>query len=417
MRNDWASFILTIAILSSTHAQEWTRFRGPNGQGRIDVEGIPIQWTEMDYAWKTTLPNAGHSSPVIWGDKVFITCSDKSKATASILGLNANTGQILWQKEYQLIKYPMSAFNTYAASTPAVDADAVYVLWTTTAQFTLIKLDHNGNELWNKEYGPINSKHGPCISPMLYRDIIIFTQESRDNTKGLGSRWLAVNKKDGAIRWQIKRDPTNVKNDYMTPCIYIDPTGKEQLIFSSQCNGVTGVDPISGNILWEVPLSFTGRTISSPILAGDMVIASDGAGSSGKVLAIVKAGTADQAGEILHRIETKLAPFIPTPIVINNRLYTFHDAGTIACWDIQSGKTVWQEKTKNRFYGSPIAMGDRIYCINAKGDVLVLQAGDQFKLLATNPLGEKSQATPAVANSKLYLRTLTSLICVSKTKE
>lgn len=414
MRNYWATFVLAMIMLSGTQAQEWTRFRGPNGQGLTEGTGIPTQWSEADYAWKTVLPQGGHSSPVIWGNRVFITCSDKPHATSTLLALNAETGRILWQKEYRLTKYPMNALNTYAASTPAVDAEAVYVLWTTTAQFTLVKLDHSGNELWKKEYGPINSKHGPCISPMLYRDMVIFTQESRDNTQGLGSRWLAVSKENGDIRWQIKRDPANVKNDYMTPCVYTDPTGKEQLIFTSQCNGVTGVDPANGTILWETPLSFKGRTISSPVLAGDRVIASDGSGTSGKVLAIVKAGTADQAGEVLHRLETRLAPFIPTPVVINNRLYTFHDAGTIACWDIQKGKTVWQEKTSNRFYGSPIALGERIFCINAKGEVLVLQAGDTFKLLATNPLGEKSQATPAVVNGKLYLRTLTSLVCLPK---
>jgi outer membrane protein assembly factor BamB len=413
MRNNWAVLLLTTLVLSCTHAQEWTRFRGPNGQGRIEAPGIPVQWTEADYAWKTALPHAGHSSPVIWGDRLFVTCSDKSKATGIVLGLNASTGHILWKKEYQLTKYPMNALNTYGASTPAVDADAVYVLWTTTAQFSLVKLDHSGQELWKKDYGPINTKHGPCISPMLYRDMVIFTQESRDNSKGLGSRWLAVNQKDGAIRWQIKRDPTGVKNDYMTPCVYTDPTGKEQLIFSSQCNGVTGVDPLSGQIIWEVPLSFKGRTISSPVLAGDLVIASDGAGSSGKVLAMVKAGSAGKTGEVLHRIETRLAPFVPTSIVLKNRLYTFHDMGTIVCWDLQTGKPIWQEKTKSKFYGSPIAVGERIYCISTKGEVLVLQAGDEYKLLATNSLGEKSQATPAVANGKLYLRTLTSLACVT----
>ena len=412
MRTHWTFFLVTITLLSYAQAQEWTRFRGPNGQGRVDVKGIPIQWTEADYEWKTPLPDEGHSSPVLWGNRVFVTCSDKRNATASVVGLNAETGKMLWQKNYQLTEYPMNPLNTYAASTPAVDAQALYVLWTTTAQFTLVKLDHKGNELWKKAFGPIDSKHGPCISPMLYQDMVIFTQESRDNTKGLGSRWLAVNKKDGAIRWQIKRDPTKVKNDYMTPCVYTDPSGKEQLIFSSQCNGVTGVDPENGDILWEVPLSFKGRTISSPVLAGDVVIASDGAGTSGKVLAMVKAGTASQPGRLLHRLETNLAPFIPTSIVVNDRLYTFHDSGAVVCWDIQKGKPVWQEKTRKRFYGSPIAIGDRIYCINSKGEVMVFQAGDQYRLLAITPLGDKSQATPAVANGNLYLRTLTSLICV-----
>lgn len=413
MRHNATVWILMALTLSGASAQEWTRFRGPNGQGRIDAPGIPIQWTEADTLWRTALPDEGHSSPVIWGDRVFITCSNKPGATATIMALHADTGRILWQKEYSLSKYPMNALNTYAASTPAVDADGVYVLWTTTAQFTLVKLDHTGREIWKKEFGPIHTKHGPCISPMLYRDMVVFTQESRDNTQGLGSRWLAVDKADGTIRWQIERNPAGVKNDYMTPCIYTDASGRDQLIFSSQCNGLTGVDPRTGDILWEVPLAFKGRTISSPVLAGDLIIATDGAGSSGKVLAIVQAGSETQAAAVRHRIETRLAPFVPTSIVVDKRLYTFHDGGTIACWDIQNGKTLWEEKTSSRFYGSPIAVGQRLYCINTKGEVLVLQAGDTFQLLATIPLGEKSQATPAVAGGKLYLRTLTSLICVA----
>jgi outer membrane protein assembly factor BamB len=242
--------------------------------------------------------------------------------------------------------------------------------------------------------------------------MIVFTHEheSSSNNKGLGSRWLAVDKRNGDIRWELARKTE--RNSYMTPCVYTTSTGQDQLIFTSLAHGVSAVDPLTGTVLWEVPNVFDGRTIGSPVLMGDKIVATSGAGSSGKVLVVVQAPQTDQPARVLHRIETDLAPFVPTNLALGNRLYTFHDQGTIGCWDIDKGQPVWTEKTPYKFYGSPIALGQHIYCITTKGEVLVLQAGDTYQALAITPLDEKSQATPAVSDGRLYLRTLTQIVCV-----
>lgn len=402
--------IVWLITQSICWGQSWTRFRGPNGQGVVADTSFPTTWSVEQVQWKTTLPDEGHSSPVIWGDRLFVTCGSKSPAEGTLLCLDIQSGRILWQKTYALQKYPMNALNHYAATTPAADAERVYVLWNSTAQFTLAALDHMGQPQWQQTYGPMHSKHGPCISPMLYGELVVFTQESRENEKGLGSRWLAVNKRNGEIRWEIKRE--NSRNDYSTPCVYTTDAGQDQLIFTSLSHGVTGVDPNTGTILWEISEVFKGRTIGSPVLMGDLIIGTSGAGSSGIVMVVVQAPKAGQPAKLLHRIETKLAPFIPTNLALDHRLYTFHDTGTISCWDINQGETLWTEKTPHRFYGSPIAIGHQIYCPNAKGEVLILQAGDRYQELALHPLGEKTQATPAFVNGRLYLRTLTHVLCL-----
>ncbi len=411
MTHRWIVQLLLVLLLAATvHAQQWTRFRGPNGQGVIGAQGIPTQWTASDYAWRTTLPGEGLSSPVVWGDKVFITSCREAGPEGIVLALDAATGDIVWQKTYPLPKYMMNSLNSYAASTPAVDAERLYVLWPTADELTAVALDHDGNEIWSKAFGPITSSHGPCVSPVLYDDMVIFTQEQRENDKGLRSRWLALDKATGAIRWQLPRD--DAKISHISPCVFTEASGADQLVFSSLAHGVTGVDPQTGKVLWEVPNLFDGRTIGCPVIAGDYVVATCGASASGSVMAVIEPGAASRPARLVHKIENRLISFIPTPIVVGQRLYTFHDQGTISCWDVAKGEPIWSQRYPGRFHGSPIAIGDRLFCTTTEGQVLVLAASDEYRLLATNDLAEKSESTPAVANDRLYLRTLTTLTCL-----
>ncbi|MBN1362487.1 MAG: PQQ-binding-like beta-propeller repeat protein, partial [Sedimentisphaerales bacterium] len=165
----WTVRLLPILLLATTtRAQQWTRFRGPNGQGPADAQAIASEWKSSDYAWRATLPGEGLSSPVVWADKVFVTSCHESGPVGLVLALDAGTGDILWQKTYALTKYMMNSSNSYAASTPAVDAERVYVLWPTADELTAVALDHEGHEAWTKDFGSIRSNHGPCVSPMLY---------------------------------------------------------------------------------------------------------------------------------------------------------------------------------------------------------------------------------------------------------
>lgn len=411
MLDRWMVRLLSVLLLAAAgQAQQWTRFRGPNGQGAVSAPDIPAAWTPSDYAWRTTLPGEGLSSPVVWADRVFVTSCRRSGPEGVVLALNAATGDILWRRTCSLAKYQMNSANSYAASTPAVDADRLYVLWPTADELTAVALDHAGNEKWIKTFGPITSNHGPCVSPILYEDMLIFAQEQRENDKGLRGRWLALEKATGEIRWQLPRD--DAKISHVTPCVFTDASGVDQLIFSSLAHGVTGVDPRTGKVLWEIPDLFDGRTIASPVVAGRYVVATCGAGASGTVMAIIEPGAASRPARLVHKIESRLIPFIPTPIVVADRMYAFHDQGTISCWDVAQGEPLWSQRYSGRFHGSPIAIGDRLFCTTTEGQVIVLAAADEYRLLATNDLAEKSASTPAVANDRLYLRTLTSLVCL-----
>jgi len=389
----------------------WARFRGPNGQGVVESASLPVQWNADSVAWKTTLPGTGHSSPVIWKNQVYVTYSIEQPLQGVVAGLDTATGQVLWKTSYPLKKSRLNSLNNVAASTPAIDAKYLYVLWPSEDELVLTALAHDGDKKWSQNFGHVNSRHGICVSPMVYHDLVIFSQEQYEKNPTLESRWLAVDRRNGEIRWALKR--SNRSPSYITPCLYTDPSGQDQLIFTSQAHGMTAIAPDTGRVLWELPDVCADRTVGSPVLAGHCIIAASGSGGGGKTLVFVQPGSKHTPPRILHTVKNKQIPYTPTMLVVKDRLFAFRDSGTLACWNIQSGTPLWSEPLKHRFHGSPIAVGDHLYCISTKGDVVVVRAGDTYQPLAVNPLGEKSHATPAVAGNRIFLRTLSTLTCVT----
>lgn len=404
----------TPCLSKVTSHTNWHRFRGPNGQGVVEPPSVPVRWDADSVAWKTTLSGTGHSSPVIWQQQVYVTYSTKDPLQGVVAALDAATGHILWEVPTPLKKSRMNSLNNAASSTPAIDADGLYVMWPDGDDLLLTALGHNGKKRWSKSYGRVHGRHGICVSPMLYQDLIIFSQEQYEKGTEQPGRWLAVDCKDGDIRWELKRN--NRSPSYVTPCLYTAPSGQEQLIFTSQAHGVTAVAPDTGELLWELPDVLPDRTIGSPVLAEDCIVATGGSGGGGKRMVFVRPGTKTSQPELLRTIKDKLTPYTPTMLVLDNRLYTFHDRGAVACWDIQTGKPLWSESLKHRFFGSPIAVGDYLYCISIKGDVVVLKAGESYQEPTVMPLGQESQATPAVSNGRLFLRTLSNVTCVTSTR-
>ena len=400
---------ITVLLCGLLRADQWTRFRGPNGQGHSPATNLPTSWNPEDYRWTTTLPGPGHSSPVIWGDKLFITCCDPETPSGTILALSTSTGEILWQKTYPLEKAQMNTLNSYASTSPVVDKDGVYVIWPTVNDTIVVALDHVGNEIWKETFGETVCKHGPSVSPMLFDGLVIFSHEQEANDRGLNSRWLALDCKTGQIRWDTPRN--NERLSYSTPCVYTDTVGKKQLIFSGHAHGISGVDPKTGTVLWDAG-NFTARTVASPVVGESIVVATCGAGGSGKVLEAVKPGLEGRPAEKLYTIEDRTVPFVPTPLLAGKRLYTFHDGGTVVCRNVETGDVLWSEKPGGKFYGSPVCANGVIYCINTDGEVIVLKEAAEYQKLATVPLGEKSQATPAVADGVMYLRTLTKVMAL-----
>ena len=416
----WKGFLPAVVVLfaSVLHGQEWTRFRGPEGQGISQAKTIPVKWTENDYAWKVKLPGTGHSCPVVWRDKVFVTSGDQKAALGILLALSASDGEVLWQKQYKLASYPVNRLNTYATATPAVDADCVYVLWPTPKETLLVAVDHSGEERWKRTFEGVRCQHGAGSSPIVAGNIVVFTIEHEADTNDMDSAWIAVDRKTGQTRWKLPRQ-TNPKTSYSTPCVYSPASGAPQLIFSSLAHGISSVDPETGAVLWEMKSAFISRVISSPVIADGLVIGTCGDAGVGKRLIAIRPGVGGKPTPPAeaYKIDNSTVPYIPTSLAKADLLFTFSDRGYVSCLRTATGQQLWREKPAAKFYGSPVWIDERLYCIAANGDVVVIKAGPAYELLAVNPLGEQSHATAAVAGERMYLRTYSRLFAVGGGKQ
>ncbi|HUT47126.1 MAG TPA: PQQ-binding-like beta-propeller repeat protein, partial [Sedimentisphaerales bacterium] len=183
-------------------------------------------------------------------------------------------------------------------------------------------------------------------------------------------------------------------------------------------HGMTGVDPGMGKVIWEVASAFPARVVSSPVIAGELLIGTCGDGGSGKRLTAIRPGTKDgsiQATEA-YRIGSGIRPYVPTSVSRKGLLFTFHDQGHVSCLRAATGERIWQEKPAGRFFSSPVWADGKLYCITMDGDVVVIRAAETYELLAINPLGEKSHATPAIAGGRMYLRTYSHLFSIGGEK-
>ena len=402
-----------ILLSSVSQGQEWTRFRGPNGQGISHADTIPVKWTEKDYNWKVKLPGGGHSSAVLWGNKVFVTSGDQKTGRGILLALRVSDGKVLWQEEYALSPYRMNRLNSYATTTPVVDGDHIYALWPTSKETILVALDHNGRDIWKRTFGGPHCQHGAGSSPVVLDDIVVFTQEHEDSDNSPQSAWIAVDRKTGQTRWKLERQ-TCPKTSYSTPCVYSPGTNTPQLIFTSLAHGMAGVEPRTGAVVWEVKSAFVSRVVSSPVIAGGLLIGTCGDASSGKRLIAIQPGTRDESTQATeaYKIDDSSVPYVPTSLAKEGLLFTFHDRGYVSCLRSATGEQLWHEKPAGKFYGSPVWVDGRLYCITTAGEVVVIKAAPTYELLAVNPLGEKSHATPAVAGGRMYLRTYSQLISI-----
>ncbi len=391
---------------SATRAQEWTRFRGPNGSGINSSTKIPATWTEKDYRWKITLPGGGHSSPVLWGDRLFITCADDATAERSVLGISASDGKTLWQSKFPTHLFHQHQDNSYASSTPAVDADRVYVCWNTPEEFTLFAFDHDGKQLWKDDLGPFISQHGGGNSPIVVGDVVLLG----DDQEGRESFLFGIDRSSGRILWKLKRNSQSFSA--ATPVLLSRDGASPLAVFTSKGEGVTAVDPQTGKVEWALPNVFNSRTISSPVAGDGLIFATCGEGSGGHVLVAARAPADAGAGaQVAYKI-TAGAPYVPTPLLRGDLLFVLTDGGNLSCCRASTGAVVWQQRIGGSFYSSPVCAGDMLFCTTKKGSVIALSASDHYRLLGRTELGEKCHSTPAIADGCLFARTYAQLVCV-----
>ena len=404
--------LMCLACCLTSQAGNWPRFRGPNGQGISNEADFPAKWSDRDKAWNIEIEGRGHSSPVVWGDRVFITLAHPETAQVALLAIQASDGKILWSKAYTLNPLKMNRLNSYAASTPAVDADHVYVVWYGANQTLVMALYHNGREVWTRDFGTTLLTHGPSASPIVYGDRVILAHEQPENDQGLQGHWYALDCKTGQTRWRVKR-ANSAKVSYSTPCIYRSRTGQDQLIFNGVSFGLCALDPLTGSLLWGMESIIPARVVSSPVLAGGLIVNTCGSGGGGKQMTVVKpADLNSPEPKTVYTLTGRAVSYVPTPVAKGKWLFSVHDGGQISCLESDTGKTLWMEKPGGRFYASPVCARDKLYCVDMAGKVIVLNASDQYELLAVNDLGESTYSTPAIANGRLFVRTLSHLVCI-----
>lgn len=417
--------LLTLSLVSfllqvpAANAEEWTRFRGPNGTGVASADSIPVEFTETDFNFKVELPGgSGCSSPVVWDKKVFVLSANPNDATRYVVCLDAETGKTVWQKEFKSEPHHLHTRSSYASCTPAVDEEHVYVAWSTPKETLFKAFKHDGTEAWSLNLGTWQSQHGFGASPIVYKDLVILHNSQQADKLNEGEKpgdsfMLAFDRRTGKEQWRTKLVSTNVC--YSVPFIHT-PTngGADELICSSTGNGIFSLDPQTGKEIWAVNDGlFSMRTVASPIEAGGLIFGSTGSGgySSNYIVAVTPGPDARVAYKIANGSKFK-APYVPCLIADGDLVFCMYDRGFASCINAKTGELYWIERTGAALSGSPIRVNNRIYCVDEDGTVWVFAASTEYKLLGKSPLGEQCMATPAVANGRMYIRTNSHIISV-----
>ncbi len=403
-----AAFVAALQVVARAENENWDRFRGPNGAGQSDATGIPSEWTPENILWRQPLPGIGHSSPVVWGDRLFVMSGDPATGQHVLLAIDALNGAPLWQKRFDSATYSMHQFNSYASSTPAVDDTQVYAMWLDNGRIKLAALTHDGEQAWSCDAGPFGENHGFGKSPIVVDDLVIVATDSEAE-----SEVIAFDSANGKVRWRVPRP--SCKAAFASPCL-LDPSADQKLLLTlSTTAGLTAMDAATGRVVWQgLSEAVPERCVSSPIVAAGLVFISSGVGGNGKFLVAARPGD-EQSGptEAYPRLRQSV-PNVPTPVVAGDLLFVWHDRGYVSCYDVSTGKRHFLERVGGNFHSSPIRIGDRIFCASREGEMVVLAADREFKVLARNALDEPCHATPAVAHNRLYVRTESTLLCIGE---
>ncbi|MBD3674826.1 MAG: PQQ-binding-like beta-propeller repeat protein [Planctomycetaceae bacterium] len=408
--------MLILTGTSTAFPQEnWTRFRGPNGTGISHLKGVPTEFSETDFAWNLELPGKGHGSPIIWEDQLFVTSATETGEQDGgeqrlLFCLNPATGQEIWSLKLGFNTSHKHVKNSFASSTPCTDGELLYVAFADEQKLTLDAYTLDGELKWRRILGAFTSQHGFGVSPIIYKNLVILPKDMMGT-----SRIMAFDKKTGDTVWSIPREIR--RTSYATPMILERPGQDDQLITVSGASGITGHDPLTGDVLWTTA-EFPKRTVASPILAGDYIIATDGGGGKGFDLwAVSPDGSGDITETHIKYKRTKELPYVPTPIYFNDLLFLWSDKGVVSCVDPKTGENFWTERVqRTEVSSSPVCIDGKIYCPDENGNVAVIAASKEFKHFGTSPLGEPTHATPAVAAGRVFFRTFNRLMCLEAAK-
>src|SRR5215203_5017509 len=424
----------------------WPSFRGPQASGIADGQNLPDQWnakTGQNILWHTPIPGLAHSSPIVWGNRIFVTSAvstdpkasfkpglygdgdaskDRSPHRWMIYALDKETGKVVWERvAYQgepIEKRHIKA--TYANSTPATDGRIV-VAW--FGSQGVHAYDVNGRFLWKVDLGRIDLgaydvptfEWGSASSPIIWKDLVIIQCDTQTD-----SFILALNANNGETVWKTERDEIP---SWGTPTVAVTSRGEE--LITNASNFIRGYDPRTGKELWRLGRS-SRITAPTPIFADDVLVVASGRGPERPIF-VVKAGARGDltlpegkaSSDTVIWSRTGRGSYMPTPLIYNGILYVLANNGTFDAYNLKTGDEIYRQRLTvvgSGFSASPVAADGKIYISNEDGEILVIAAGEKFSHIGTNSMGELLMATPAMSEGVMYVRSAASLFAVGHKK-
>jgi outer membrane protein assembly factor BamB len=434
-----AMMMLLLAVAAAN--DQWPQFRGPQSLGVAEDPHLPETWSATEnVAWKTEIPGSGWSSPVVWGERIFVTSVISSaegekpkkglyfggerKAPVDehrwmVYGVDFKTGKVRWEREVHRGVPPFSRHlkNSFASETPVTDGERVYAYF---GNLGLFCFDLNGKLLWSKRWGPFKTRFGwgTAASPVLHKDRIYIVNDNDEQ-----SFLVALDKKTGEQVWRVERAEAS---NWATPYIWENEARTE--IITPGTKKVRSYD-LNGKLLWEFS-GMSSISIPTPFSKFGMVyIASGYVGDNNRPVYAIRPGATgdislkpgEQSNQYIAWYHPQAGPYNPSPLIYGDHYYTLFDRGFFTCHDARTGKEIYGkqriEPTAGAFTASPWAYNGKIFCLSEDGDTFVIQAGAEFKVVGKNSLDEMCMATPAIVRGSLIIRTASKLYRITKVKE
>ncbi|MFO0879060.1 MAG: PQQ-binding-like beta-propeller repeat protein [Gemmataceae bacterium] len=422
MRRLSVCLLLLGLMAGSLRAEDWPGWRGPRGDGTSTEKGIPTRFSPSNQVrWKVELPGSGYSSPIVVGDRIFVTTCLEESGDRVLLCLDRKTGKTLWSRTVLTAplegKHPL---NSFASATPATDGERVYVAFLALPRMQAACYDLEGKLLWQTSPGKLLSRHGFCTSPVLHKELVILNgdQDPHKDHPEARAYLVALDRKTGKEVWRVNRP--NHTRSYCTPILVPCPKrpGVTQLVLSgSKC--VTGYDADTGKLLWIID-GPTEQYVASLVLHQNILFLTTGFPEY-HLMGIRPTGegniTRSQhiAWHIPHKDNGQRgASYVPSPLAHNGHFFVVSDAGYLGCIEAQSGKRLWLKKLGRRHSASPILLEGNLIIPDDDGKVWVVKASPEFEIVATNEMQEAIYASPATADGCLFLRGVKHLYCIGK---
>jgi outer membrane protein assembly factor BamB len=426
--------VVLVMLAQEVRAEDWPGWRGPRLDGSSIEKNLPITWNNKEnIAWRADIPGVGHSSPIVVGDRVFVTSCLLEEGERVLYCLDRREGKKLWEKI--VVRTPLEKkhkLNSFASATPACDGEHVYVAFLqlrprtdkdqdfprkprdvgylpkdVVSEMLISCYTVNGDLVWQKVPGQFCSRHGFCSTPILHKDKVIINGD-----QDAEAYIVALDKKTGEERWRIDRP--NRTRSYCAPLI-LEAAGKTQMVLSgSEC--VTSYDPDSGKLIWIIK-GPTEQYVASLVYGEGLFFLTAGFPTYHN-MAIRPDGVGDVTTThvVWHESKTaaKKASYVPSPIAVDKYFYMISDLGSLSCFEAKTGKRMWMEELGRHHSASPVLADGYVYLTDDDGITYVLKAGSAFEVVARNPLHDECYSSPAISQGQIFLRTLKHVYCIGK---